>query len=557
GMTGWIETLRVTGFPPYEGNSCTERINGEFELMRYMRRKGILIPSKPNEKQIEKNRHERENFPHEGGTVLYPEGMLHTGVVIVDFRSMYPSVMVAHNIGGETLKNWIRGDHHGNALKLFNGDSRSALSIMERELVEKRVAKKEQISELKEQLKNCKDKKAKKELVHTINVLEREQSSMKIVANAMYGAHYYIRSRFYSQALAGAIADSARMYLLNVKEHLKEVSEKIIPCELVYGDTDSAFIKLLDTKLIQEIYDESDPIKREALTRLLKDNIIASMIKMLNEKLPKPIELNLKDIAYRCVFKPERKKAYAYSSLLSGKIDIKGFEAVRSDWSPIAQAAQKKVLEIFLTAREEEEENIRLKRRNHSREEFNKAEKFLLVFGKKVLSAPTEQLLPLITTYSPIKQHPNLYKAMPPGVFAFLDFCQREGLDKDKEWLTYDKFPWVIIPGPGPVFKRARHPKYAQDIDRDFYVRQMFLGIRTFGLETNLNDVLNTKNDNLTDLIQQSRKEEEHELPEGILPYSGMDLAWKTPAKGNRKKREQSLVAGQSQLNVFLEKGDE
>ncbi|GAH08270.1 unnamed protein product, partial [marine sediment metagenome] len=30
----------------------------------------------------------------------------------------------------------------------------------------------------------------------------------------MYGAHFYIRSRFYTQTLASAISDSARTYLL-------------------------------------------------------------------------------------------------------------------------------------------------------------------------------------------------------------------------------------------------------------------------------------------------------------------------------------------------------
>ncbi|TFF89754.1 MAG: hypothetical protein EU548_06500, partial [Promethearchaeota archaeon] len=329
GMTGWIETLRVTGFPPYEGNSCTERINGEFELMRFMRRKGILIPAKPTEKEVEINSKERMKHPHEGGTVLYPEGLLHTGVIILDFRSMYPSVMVAHNVGGETLKNWVPGSEHGNALKLFDDTARSALSIMEKELVEKRIAKKKKIKELEEKLADVDDEQAKKTLEQEKMILEREQNSMKIVANALYGAHYYVRSRFYSQALAGAIADSAREYLLNIKKHLKEISKSLIPCELIYGDTDSAFIKLLDNQLIKDIYTEKDPVKKEGLVKLLRDNIVNTMLNQLNSRLPKPIELTLKDITYRCIFKPNRKKAYAYLSLLTDEIEIKGFEAVR------------------------------------------------------------------------------------------------------------------------------------------------------------------------------------------------------------------------------------
>ena len=561
GMTGWIETLRVTGFPPSEGNSCTERINGEFELMRYMRRKGILIPPKPTEKQVEKNRLEREKNPHEGGTVLYPEGLLHTGVVIVDFRSMYPSVMVAENIGGETLRNWVSGNNHGNSSKLFNTDTRSALSIMENELVQKRIGKKEKIKQLTKTLETVECSKEKRRIEETIRILGREQTSMKIVANAMYGAHYYIRSRFYSQALAGAIADSARTYLLGIKEQLKEISKEIIPCELVYGDTDSAFIRLLDNRLIVDIYNEKNPKKKESFILMLKE-IISKILKRLNEKFPKPIELNLKDVAYRCVFKPNRKKAYAYLSLLTGEIDIKGFEAVRSDWSPISQAAQRKVLDIFLRASEQKKTDnssifARRNRREHEKEEFNQAEKFLFAFGRRILNTPMEQLLPHVITYSPIKRHPKLYKALPSGVAAYIDFCTREGLDWNKEWLTYDKFPWVIIPGDGPVFKRARHPKFVKDIDRSFYVRQMLLGIRTFGLETSLEDILNTKNEALFDLVSENSEENSFDsLGESILPYSGSDLSWKNRIK-SKKKKKQLLVAGQSRLNLYLEKGEE
>ena len=376
GMTGWIETLRVTGFPPSEGNSCTERINGEFELMRYMRKKGILIPPKPTEKQVEKNRLEREKYPHEGGTVLYPEGLLHTGVVIVDFRSMYPSVMVAENIGGETLRKWVSGTEHGNSSRLFTTDTRSALSIMENELVQKRIAKKEKIEELSHSLKRTDAPEEQKRIKQWIRTLDREQTSMKIVANAMYGAHYYIRSRFYSQALAGAIADSARVYLLGIKEQLKEISEEIIPCELVYGDTDSAFIKLLDNGLIIDIYNEEDPEKKEGYILLLKE-IVVNILKRLNAKFPKPIELTLKDVAYRCVFKPNRKKAYAYLSLLTGETEIKGFEAVRSYWSPISQAAQKKVLSIFLTACEKKVHNKEITSLRKNRREHDNQQRFV------------------------------------------------------------------------------------------------------------------------------------------------------------------------------------
>ena len=235
---------------------------------------------------------------------------------------------------------------------------------------------------------------------------------------------------------------------------------------------------------------------------------------------------------------------------------------MRSDWTPISQAAQKKVLNIFLTASEKKENNkgtttLRKNRREHEKDEFNQAEKFLHAFGRRILNTETEQLLPHVITYSPIKRHPKLYKAMPPGVAAYVDFCKREKLDWTHEWLTYDKFPWVIVPGDGPVFKRAHHPKFAKDIDRPFYIRQMLLGIRTFGLETTLEDILNTQNEALFDLVSESTEDNNAQsMGETILPYSGSDLAWKNRVKG-KKRKKQLLVANQSRLNLYLEESDE
>jgi len=552
GMTGWVETLRVTGYPPFEGNKCTERLNGEFELMRYLKKKDVLIPKRPVGIEVEKNAIERQLHPHEGGTVLYPKGMLHTGVIVVDFRSMYPSVMVAQNIGAETLKQWHDGEDWGDTLKLFRQDTQSALSIMEQELIKKRVAKKEAIRRLKQQLEVTTELKDKKIIENKLTTLNREQNSMKIVANAMYGAHFYIRSRFYSQPIAGAISNSARAYLLSFEKLLEEVSKKVVPCEMIYGDTDSAFIRLMDSSLIADIYHETNPLEKEIKKKQLLQ-LIDQMLEILNKSFPKPIELSLKDIAYRCIFKPDRKKAYAYSSIFSDKIEIKGFEAIRSDWSPVSQAAQRKVLEILLTAPAEPFVNryteINRPRRCHNEPAFNRCEEFLLEFGKKIYNLPFEILKPHVVTYSPIRRHPLQYKAMPPGVFAFLDYCQREGLNSDTEWLIYDKFPWIITFGEGPVFKRARHPKYAEDIDRFFYIRQMLLGIRTFGLETEPEDVVNAQNIGLEAFgTPNSSEGQTNDIP--ISAYSDDDLLWQ--AKKRMKKRKKTVPTGQSFLNLYL-----
>ncbi|MBN1327852.1 MAG: hypothetical protein JXA54_00130 [Candidatus Heimdallarchaeota archaeon] len=567
GMTGWIETLRVTGFPPAESNSCTERLNGEFELMRYMRRKGILIPKRPDKEQVEKNRVIRELYPHEGGTVLYPVGSLHTGVLIADFRSMYPSVMIAQNIGGETLKQWIQASDYGDPKKLFDKQSRSCLAIMEETLINKRIFKKSEIKRLTELFSKEPDNEKRRAIKDTIETLEREQNSMKIVANSMYGAHFYIRSRFYTQTLASAISDSARSYLLGIEEDLAEISKTIIPCELIYGDTDSTFIKINDENLFTKIFAELNLERKEELTAKLM-RVVNVIIKKLNDRLPNPLELKFEDIAYRIIFKPNRKKAYSYVSLLNDDFKVKGFEAVRSDWSPISRSAQRKVLEILLR---------HSKNTSERESEFQIARRFLINLGVKILQMPIEELVPKVVILTPIRRAPEAYKAKTPAVEAFRHFAKMEQLDSDKEWMDYDKFPWIITAGEGPIYNRARHPKFVDNIDREHYVREMLRCCEDLGVKVSLKEVqgalptgrlhhlfekvtkensFNSEGIDISGYHKQTNKQQAVEVTI-IEPVKEGELGWRNKVKGIRRNVIRQKAADQTLLNLFSEPSDE
>ena len=110
--------------------------------------------------------------------------------------------MIAHNVGGETLRQWIEASDYGDPKKLFDKQSRSCLSIMEETLISKRISKKNEIKQLSKRLEETIDQEERSKIQGTIIVLEREQNSMKIVANSMYGAHFYIRSRLYNKKIA-------------------------------------------------------------------------------------------------------------------------------------------------------------------------------------------------------------------------------------------------------------------------------------------------------------------------------------------------------------------
>jgi DNA polymerase elongation subunit (family B) len=486
GSHAHISMIKVTGYPIYKQKRSTARLHGEYEIYRYMKELGVLIPPMPSAEREQTNLTERKERAHEGGTVLTPKGKLHIGVVIADFFSMYPSVMAAHNIGPDARRSFVKGNEVDDVTKHYCSDRPSAISLMEEKILNKRLILKEKIKELEFDLGNTNEPALIEELTRQVKLIKRKIVAMKGVAAFIYGAFGYYRSRFYSQELASAVTESARKHLLSIDTILKELSDEFPPCEVIYGDTDSVFIKLLDGQLVAEIYNETDPEMKQILLDELFV-IINKVIDKLNATFPHPLKLEIRDISYKLIFKPEVKKGYAYQSLLSDNLVVKGFEAIRSDRSPLTKKVQVKVLEMLL---QEPEENPNLLsfyhqevQENFERKEFQKAEQFLFEYGKEVMQMPFEQLLPKVITYLPIKKHPNKYKSITPGIGAFVDYLTREGLDENEQYFRYEKFPFVIgKDGPKQIFKRALHPKYVTKIDREHYITRMLSGTTKFGL---------------------------------------------------------------------------
>lgn len=483
GMPGWLEVIRLTGYPPGEAPGSTERIQGEFELMRFCVLQKVLIPMAPDDAEVKRRTEERRKNPHSGGTVLIPKGTLHLGVIISDFRSMYPSVVVAHNVGGENLKK-IKDIKDANPLELFHSKPQSCLSLMSETLIHRREQTKKAIKSLNENIEKTSNNKIRGQLLEERIILDKEQYSLKIVANSLYGAHNYIRSRFYSITLGNAITNIARTYILRMEELLKEVSKKVTPCEIVYGDTDSAFIKILDSSLTVDVFNEKNPKKKEKnLERLMK--VVTNIIKELNAKFPQAMDLVFEDFAYKLIFKPGRAKAYSFYSLLTDKLKITGFEAVRSDWSFLSRDAQRDVLEIILKEPYQPSDNMQ------EDSGLNKAKEYLIDLSIRILQMSREELISRVVILSPIKREPSKYKAKVPVVQAFLDYAKRENLDPSKTWKDFDKFQWVVTPGKGLISDRARHPKYALDIDRDHYITEILRSSEGFGMQLTLQDVKN------------------------------------------------------------------
>lgn len=277
----------------------------EFMLMCYAHEHKQMIPNKPGEGEIA----ERLSNPYEGAYVKTPEAGIYERLAVFDFRSLYPTIIIAHNIDPSAIcANCDEYFESPNGTK-FRKDRIGIMPLVLKMLIDER-------SEARKAYKKDPDNKA----------LGARSTALKILANAFYGYLGYSRSRWYSRECASSITAFARLFINQTIEQAEKSGFKAL-----YADTDSCFL-LMGEK------------KKEDTTEFLKK---------VNASLPKTMELELEDFYTRGVFVGKRlaeagaKKKYALLSE-SGRIKIKGFELVRRDWAKIAKDTQLAVLEAIL-----------------------------------------------------------------------------------------------------------------------------------------------------------------------------------------------------------------
>ncbi|MCH1770571.1 MULTISPECIES: DNA-directed DNA polymerase [Metallosphaera] len=264
----------------------------EWLLMRQAKQFNELIP----------NRVERRYEGYKGGLVIEPKPGLHENVAVLDFSSMYPSIMIKYNIGPDTLVQgecndcWVAPEVGYKFRKDVDGFYRSILNF----LLEERRKTKDQMSQAKDEYEKRR--------------LDERQRALKIMANAMYGYMGWLGARWYSKEGAEAVTAWGRQTIMTAAEIAKNSG-----FEVIYGDTDSIFVK-------------GD----------------MSSVELLTQKIVQALDLDIKvDKKYKKVFFTENKKRYA-GLTFDGKIDIVGFEAIRGDWCELAKDTQRMVIERIL-----------------------------------------------------------------------------------------------------------------------------------------------------------------------------------------------------------------
>ncbi|MCX8205898.1 MAG: DNA-directed DNA polymerase [Candidatus Micrarchaeota archaeon] len=414
----FVEIARVAGITLDDAVSSTTGQLVEHVLLGEAHKRGVLAPNKPKESEVAA----RDDEPIEGAYVKLPEPGIYDRIMVFDFRSLYPSIIVSHNISPETMGcDCCKGKdaHVSPDGTRFCSKRKGIIPEVLASLLQHRAT-------LKRQMKGL--DKDSPEYVYA----NARQYAFKIIANSFYGMLRYVRARWYCRECASATTAWERHYIQDVIARAEAEGFKVL-----YSDTDSIFL-LLGNK------DEKDAL---------------AFMDKVNKSLPKDMELELEDYYTRGIFVSKKsaggagaKKKYALLSR-DGGIKIRGFELVRRDWSGVAKDTQRRVLETVLR---DGSIDKALKIVNETVE--------LLRSGK----APLRDLV----MYSALRKEVGDYKATGPEVSAAIK-AKRHGIDvREGQLIGY-----VITSKGKSISEKAQLAELVEegDYDADYYISKQVL----------------------------------------------------------------------------------
>uniref|UniRef100_A0A803KXY4 DNA polymerase n=1 Tax=Chenopodium quinoa TaxID=63459 RepID=A0A803KXY4_CHEQI len=201
-----------------------------------------------NEPLHEDNGKGKKGPAYAGGLVLDPKrGLYDKYVLLLDFNSLYPSIIQEYNICFTTVERYS----DGSVPRIPSCEKTGVLPELLKNLVERRRM-------VKSWLKTASGLKAQQ--------FDIQQQALKLTANSMYGCLGFSNSRFYAKPLAELITLQGREILQStvdlVQNTLNLEARPLILLIVIYGDTDSIMIysglddiakaKAIAGKVIQE-----------------------------------------------------------------------------------------------------------------------------------------------------------------------------------------------------------------------------------------------------------------------------------------------------------------
>jgi DNA polymerase I len=406
----FIQISKTVGQTLFDTTRMTPGQLVEWLLVSEAHRRGELVPPRPVGGEYE----ERVEETYTGAYVMEPVRGLHENLVVFDFRSLYPSIIVTHNIDPSTVNCKCCGGSGAPRVPELGYHICVRRRGFIPEVLERMI---EMRARLKRRLRSLKP--GSREYI----VLNAQQWALKVISNSFYGVLGYPRARWYSREAAESVTSYGRHYI-----HQSIAEAERFGLRVIYSDTDSLHCAL-------------NGLSKEDALRFMKE---------LNQKLPGLIELELEGFYPRAVY--VTKKRYAMIDE-EGRITVKGLEFVRRDWAQIAKRTQQAVLEAIL--------------REGSKE---RAAEIVRAVTRQIQKGEVD--LSDLIIYTQLKMPIESYKSIGPHVAAAKRLRER-GIEVEPGMVI----GYVVTRGSGSISDRAVPVELlgGRSYDPDYYVEHQVL----------------------------------------------------------------------------------
>ncbi|KAF7596719.1 DNA-directed DNA polymerase delta [Aspergillus hancockii] len=328
-LVNYTEMARVTGVPFNFLLSRGQQVKFMSQLFRKALEQQLVIPNNTPESEQE----------YEGATVIEPvRDYYDVPIATLDFASLYPSIIQAHNLCYTTLLSKRAVERHGlkkdeDYIVTPNGDLFCTSKV-----------RKGLLSQILEELLAAR-KRAKKELAVETDpfkkaVLNGRQLALKISANSVYGLTGATVGKLPCLPIASSTTAYGRQMIEKTKQEVEArytiANGYSHDAKVIYGDTDSVMVKFGVKELA-----EAMKLGQEAS-------------KFVSSKFLNPIKLEFEKVYFPYLLINKKRYAGLYWTTTEkyDKMDTKGIETVRRDNCLLVQNVIETVLHKILIDRD-------------------------------------------------------------------------------------------------------------------------------------------------------------------------------------------------------------
>lgn len=310
-LVNYVEMARVTGVPFSFLLTRGQGIKVVSQILRKARELGVLMPALRSSKND-------DDHGFQGATVINPKvGFYEKPIPTLDFSSLYPSIMQAHNLCYMTLLppqfvvpvDWVEGQHYETTPMghrfVMRSMKKGILTMILEDLLGARGRAKKLMAAATDKSK--------------AQVFNGRQLALKVSANSVYGFTGQSVGALPCVEISSSVTSYGRDMLMLTKKVVE--SEYSIAngfphnAEVVYGDTDSVMVCTGLATVAESI---EWGVKAAAL---------------VSTYFPKPIKLEFEKVYFPWLLMSKKKYAGLFWTKPENydKIDSKGIESVRRD----------------------------------------------------------------------------------------------------------------------------------------------------------------------------------------------------------------------------------